>query len=96
MEKHKLTNLQRLGISALLINIRDGLGDISIEKGGMIRTKTMNNCIIVIFNGYNEKRYEITLQLDEFIDDEYEYIARYDPQSHMFRIIDLKESEIQA
>ena len=88
---NKLTNLQRLGISLLLLKVYEH--DKSIDKGGLIDFKTDTNAkfINIYFRCYNNKRYTFTLQVDENIDDTLEYRVKYDSDNNIFRIIDMDD-----
>ena len=88
---NKLTNLQRIGISFLLLQIY--VKETSIDKGGLLNFKQSNNgnFITVYYRCYNNKRYVFTLQANENIDDEIEYRVKFDYENKMFRIIDIDD-----
>lgn len=88
----KLTPLQRIGISYLLLGILKN--DKSASKGGRIYFKRFpdKNIINMYYACYNDLRYVFTLMWDEHIDDDYEYIVKFDKHSEMFHIIDEKEN----
>ena len=86
-----LTNLQRLGISFLILQIY--AYDSSVDKGGLLDFKRDNNSkfINVYYRCYNNKRYVFTVQANENIDDEIEYRVKFDNENKMFRIIDIDD-----
>ena len=88
---NKLTNLQRIGISFLLLQIY--VKETSIDKGGLLNFKRDNNSkfINMYYRCYNNKRYVFTLQINENIDDEIEYRVKFDNEYKMFRIIDMDD-----
>ncbi len=84
----KLTPLQRIGISFLLLGVWKN--DKSASKGGRIYFKryTDGNYINMYYACYNNLRYVFTLRWEEHIDDDFEYIVKFDQHSEMFHIID--------
>ena len=88
---NKLTNLQRLGISFLILQLY--AYDSSVDKGGLLNFKRNNNSnfINVYYRCYNNKRYMFTLQINENIDEEIEYRVKFDSENKMFWIIDMDD-----
>lgn len=86
-----LTNLQRLGISFLILQIYTH--EPSVDKGGLLDFKrdTNSKFINVYYRCYNNKRYVFTVQMDENIDDEIEYRVKFDKENTIFRIIDMDD-----
>ena len=88
----KLTGLQRLGVSTLLIDIKVH-GNIDITKGGWIKfhnMETLQMCSMEI-HSYSGKTFMISLKIDERIDDSITYVFNYDATDKLFQIIDLDD-----
>ena len=91
--KHRLTNLQRLGISQVLVNLRETTGEMSINKGGLLKFKHLikSELYNAYYMCYNDKRYIFTLYEDENINPEYEYVVKYDSHENIFHVINIED-----
>lgn len=94
--KSTLTNLQRIGISCLLIRYREN-GNHWLERG----TITFNNnphaeyTTMFVRSNNGEKRYDMIFTLqNEKIDDRFTYRFVYDGAERIFRIIDDEEIKV--
>ena len=90
MEKHKLTPLQKLGISYLLIDLVNH-GAITLKKGGTL--KVVNDSLSI--DGYNGSVYIYKIDEHENADDT-EYSFQWDGTEKLFHIIEITRKEYTA
>lgn len=91
---HKLTNLQRIGISFLLTDMLHH-GAMGLRKGGTIKfvyMESSDNIEMHLFC-FDGKIYTFTLEHEECIDERYIYSFQYDAMDKFFHIINIEEPE---
>ena len=93
----KLTNLQRIGLSTILMEDFHIVKDLSITKGGILKVRTYQNARFtdIIYYCDNGNQYHFTVSVDENICDS-DYIVKWDSYNLMFHIIDYIEKGEQA
>ena len=87
----KLTSLQRLGISSLLLNFRYH-GNNRFNDGHITFKHNEHGKYVNMFvdtTGSRNYRLEFTLNENENIDDNFEYNVHYDYENDVYRIIDI-------
>lgn len=90
---HELTGLQRLGISALLINVIKH--NPSVKKGGLLRFVSNPKALFInaylTINDINHTELQFTLRWEEDIDTDMEYVVQWDEYTYSFRIVNINE-----
>ena len=83
----ELTKLQRLGISSLLLDLRNVN---NVIQNGTITFNDETGIMIMIVKDYKGYRYSYTIEKVENIDTTFEYEYGYDIVNNIFRIITIK------
>lgn len=94
---HKLTKLQRIGISSLLYNLRVH-GVENIDSGVItFETNKLSQWINMYVNAYHERHvYAFTLEYSEDIDDSIVYEFDYDIVAKMYHIYEREERTVES
>lgn len=91
----KLTNLQRLGISYILLDLVHK-GAMMLKSGGVISFIKHDNQINMKIKCYSGFVYLQTISEREHIDCMYTYSFQWDGTEKLFHIIDIEEKEEKA